>query len=237
MTQIREAVGTAAEARSSAMSKRKQKKPAEMKVMYSDSLHRTRVKLASALLNWRYGINQRSFELDDTDIIVVGTESEFQAYSVSDKLVLPGFDLLMLREIADEHIKPTGNKPTILVPPGDDWLISQFKRSHYNVNDCSELLEKIRRFNGAFNFEQQAAIRSEIRRLLIDMLDGVDYIAVSERCGAVHVVIASVGAVLGKPVFAEAVSPVVSAIADFFVPRREDLVALVDAMTTIGLGG
>jgi hypothetical protein len=216
---------------------KRQAKQKDMKVYFSSGVDQKRRKFIAAILKWRYGITQRTFQLEDADIVVAATESEVQSYSTSpDKIiVLPGYDLGLLRRVGDDilHTGHTNNAPTILVPPGDDWLINQLERRRYKVDKCLAVLSELNKFNSAVTSEQQNQIRSEIRRLLMESMEKVDYVVVSERCGAMHIIVASMASVFGKPVMAEAYTPILSAIVDYFVGRREDLIALVDAMTTM----
>jgi len=216
---------------------KRQAKQKDMKVYFSSGVDQKRRKFIAAILKWRYGITQRTFQLEDADIVVAATESEVQSYSTSpDKIiVLPGYDLGLLRRVGDDilHTGHTNNAPTILVPPGDDWLIDQLERRRYKVDKCLAVLSELNKFNSAVTSEQQNQIRSEIRRLLMESMEKVDYVVVSERCGAMHIIVASMASVFGKPVMAEAYTPILSAIVDYFVGRREDLIALVDAMTTM----
>jgi hypothetical protein len=230
-----EVIVQSAQAKVAAM--KRQSKQRDMKVYFSNGVDQKRRKFISALLKWRYGISQRTYQLEEADVIIAATESEVQSYATSPEklIVLPGYDLGLLRRVGDEvlHTGHTNNVPTLLVPPGDDWLINQFERRHYRVDRCLAVQSELNKFNSAVTPEQQNQIRSEIRRLLMESMENVDYVVVSERCGTMHVIIASMASVFGKPVMAEAYTPVLSAIVDYFVGRREDLIALVDAMTTM----
>jgi len=217
--------------------KRTATKQKDMKVFFSEGIDQKRKKFITALLKWRYGITQRTFQLSEADSVSAATESEVQGYSTGDQplIVLPGFDLTLFRRVGDEllHTGHTDNVPTLLIPPGDDWLINQFERRHYKVNKCLAIQAELVKFNQAVTTEQQNQIRAELKQLLLESLEEADYVVVSERCGSMHLIVASMASVFGKPVLAEAYSPILSAIVDYFVARREDLIALVDATTTM----
>lgn len=235
-----------AEARSQALqtrlmqAKRSVAKQRDMKVFFSEGVDHKRRKFVAALLKWRYGVTQRTFQLEEADIVVAATESELQGYATSDHkfIVLPGFDLSLCRRVGDELLSTghTDNVPTILVPPGDDWLINQLERRRYKVNKCLAVQEQLVLFSRSVTAEQQNQIRADLKRLLMESVENADYVVVSERCGPMHLIVAAMASIFGKPVMAEAYSPILSAIVDYFVARREDLIALVDAMTTLNGG-
>lgn len=226
----------------SSESRRRGRLPAKRRhvVYFTDGLSQRQRKLIAALLRWRYGLTERAFDIDSASVIIAATETEVSSLLASlggnDKVVLPGYDLLLLREMADSILEVTGQFPVILCPEGDKWLIAQLRNRGYRLRCAENIVDALKKFEQARNHEQQNTIRAEISRLLIDLFEDVDYVVVTERCGPLHLVIASYASILGKPTLAETTSPIMSAIADSFVRRREDLIALVDAITTCGGG-
>lgn len=214
--------------------KRKSRVRRTMTFYFSEGLSQRQRKFVSALLRWRYGLTERVFNADEANIVVAATESEVSSLTSTvglTKLILPGYDLVLLRQIGDSSLSVSGDAPRILLPYGDDWLNRQLSRRGYKVKACDEIASILVKFNQVRNFEQQEQLRTELGKLLLDSLEDIDYVVVTERGGPLHFVIAAFGSVIGKPVIAEAVSPILLSLADSFVSRREDLIALVDAVT------
>ncbi len=217
------------------VSKRKVVKPSDAKVYVSDSVEQRRGKFVLTLLSWRYGLKEQTANATEASVVIVNSEEEGSTLALSGKIVLPANDFGMIRRVADDHFPIVSERPTIFLPPGDDWLTNQVKR-YATVVDCDKLTTHLQNLNAALNAEQRLEINKIVRRLLREWISASDYVVISERCGTLHIVVGAMASALGKPVLAEATSAVMTSIVDYFVPRREDLLSLVAMVTTVEPG-
>lgn len=203
------------------------------KVFISERLDERQKLLVNAILSWRYGVTTQVQTVDEASIVVVADDKDSAYNQLSDKLLLPGYDLRLLKRIADNYLQVQKRAPTLLVPFGDDWLISKLAAKGYSVVTCDELEQLADQFVRA-NDQQKASIKSQIFSTMLQYFGHVDYSVVLPERFPIHLALAVYSKAFNKPVIAEASSPLIVAIVDFAVPRREDLLGVVDAITAHG---
>lgn len=208
----------------------KRKKLARKNVYLSEKLSLRQRQLVLSLLNWRYGISSRVNSPDEASIIVMADDSDASYDQPTEKLLLPGYSLQLLRKIGDSYLQIQREMPKLIVPFGDDWIINQLKARGYEVLSCEEIAMLTDRFMRA-NDEQRLQISSQMFAKLLNYIREADYAVVMPERFPLHLVVAVYSKAMHKITVAEAAMPIIAAIVDFPVSRREDLIGMVDAIT------
>jgi hypothetical protein len=189
---------------------------------FDKRLSSTHRRLTIALLRWRYGLDASG---SGQPTIIFVPSSEATATEGELPLRLPGDNIVLLRQIADQIFPIVKQRPTLFVLPDTDrWLVQEL-RKFAEVPENSEfsvLVERAMR-------EWQGTVREQLREYLRYRLGQSDYVVVQERKGLWHAVVAAWAG--SRPVFAEATSLAFQMLADITARRQEDLVALVAGWT------
>lgn len=210
--------------------KRKQNQE-ELVVYYADGISESDLKLFAAFLSWRYGIKERTYSVDNADIIVVAREEDAYAVDSQGKLVLIAQDRSLSKAIADQIFRVVSEVPKIFVPPVDNnWLINKL-RTICRFVDSRELESKLYELELAqSNFARARELRFMVRAELVKAINEADYVVIVDGASPLHTIACSIACVIGKPVIAQVRSPVVAAFADIAVARQEDLIAVVSSL-------
>jgi hypothetical protein len=188
---------------------------------FDKRLSSTHRRLTIALLRWRYGLDT-SGSGQPTIIFVPSNEAATEG---EPPLKLPGDNIVLLRQVADQIFPIVKQKPTIFaLPDTDQWLVQELRKFAEVPEDAAfaVLVERAMR-------EWQGTVKEQLREHLRYRLSQSDYVVVQERRGLWHAVIAAWAGY--RPVFAEATSLAFQMLADVTASRQEDLVALVAGWT------
>ena len=179
-------------------------------------------RLTMALIKWRYGLDASG---SGQPTIIFVPSNEAAASEGELPLRLPGDNIALLRQVADQIFPIVKQKPTIFaLPDTDQWLVQELRKfAEVPENaEFSVLVERAMR-------EWQGTVKEQLREYLRHRLGQSDYVVAQERKGLWHAVVAAwVGS---RPVFAEATSLAFQMLADVTASRQEDLVALVAGWT------
>lgn len=213
--------------------KRKKQNQEEFAVYYCEGISESDVKFMAALLSWRYGIRERTYSIDDADIVVVAKEEDAYSLDQRNKLVLIAEDRALSRSVADQVLKVVSDIPTIFIPPiSNNWLLNRLRIC--KLVDVRELESKLYEIELAYsNFARFRELRSLFRAELIEAINKSDYVVVVENASPLHVIAGSVAYAIGKPVIAQTRNPSFAAFADIAVPRQEDLIAVVSSLISV----
>jgi hypothetical protein len=179
-------------------------------------------RLTMALIKWRYGLDASG---SGQPTIIFVPSSEATASEGELPLRLPGDNIVLLRQIADQIFPIVKQRPTIFaLPDTDQWLVRELRKfAEIPENaEFSVLLERATR-------EWQGTVKEQLREHLRHRIGQSDYVVVQERKGLWHAVVAAWAD--SRPVFAEATSLAFQMLADVTTSRQEDLVALVAGWT------
>ena len=178
-------------------------------------------RLTMALIKWRYGLDA-SGSGQPTIIFVPSSEATSEGEL---PLRLPGDNMVLLRQVADQLFPIVKQRPTIFaLPDTDDWLVQELRKFAEVQLDVQFPL-----FVERVTQELQGAVKEQLREHLRQQMHQSDYVVVQERKGLWHAVVAAWAG--SRPVFAEATSLAFQMLADVTASRREDLVALVAGWT------
>jgi hypothetical protein len=188
---------------------------------FDKRLSSTHRRLTIAFLRWRYGLDA-SGNGQPTIIFVPSNEAATEG---EPPLKLPGDNIVLLRQVADQIFPIVKQRPTIFaLPDTDQWLVQELRKFAEVPEDAAfaVLVERAMR-------EWQGTVKEQLREHLRYRLSQSDYVVVQERRGLWHAVIAAWAGY--RPVFAEATSLAFQMLADVTASRQEDLVALVAGWT------
>jgi hypothetical protein len=189
---------------------------------FDKRLSPTHRRLTIAFLRWRYGLDASG---SGQPTIIFVPSNEAAAAEGELPLKLPGDNIVLLRQVADQIFPIVKQKPTIFaLPDTDQWLVQELRKfAEVPENaEFSVLVERAMR-------EWQGTVKEQLREHLRYRLSQSDYVVVQERRGLWHAVIAAWAG--SRPVFAEATSLAFQMLADVTASRQEDLAALVAGWT------